>query len=936
MLQLDSEATRIFETIIKLLGDSPRIEINNNSAFMPLTVERLGKLKASKGDKELYSLAHYGEQYGDIMRDPEMLFHHYPSERRVVPIYYRNDYASVERWGGNFKGEITDPQEVKDQVEFANTWMRNIAEQQGICSDITPPSPSNDKDNQEAPSSSSQPSNDKDNQETPSSQANDSMGLVEFLKEFGEPLKTQLLEKMAPVYDPNNEDSWDKEARQYIEDLPRKPLEGQVKKGILPVAKALFRNNLKGAFLVGEMGIGKTFMSLAVASLYRKKNMRIIVQCPGHLVKKWIREAQMVFPGATIHNLNSKEMGILLEYKHTPKKPKGVEIYILGKERAKLHYRKKVFNTKEAPKCPVCGTLLGESKKIMRCFYCRSPLWQADRTGPRRYAKAEFIHRYLPSNFFDICILDEVHELKGGDTAQGKAMACLISKSKYTIALTGTLMGGYSSNLYFLLFRMFPEVMVEHGFDYGRTMQFAEKYGVLEKVYKMDGYDADTVQSIKRVGGKRVNLKEAPGISPLLLTDLLLSRSAFVRLSDVASALPPYDEIVVDVEMAEEQKDSYERLETTLVNATREALARGDHRLLGKMLQSLLAYPDGCRREEVVVVETKDTDGNVIDTQIVATAPALEYDFLPKEERLLKIIKAEISNGRKCAIYVEHTGTRDLIPVLTDRMRKMGINPLIMYGHQIPPEKREEWLEKKMKEGDYDCLVCNPRLVQTGLDLYRFPTIIFFQTGYSVFTLRQASRRSWRIGQEKPVKVSFLTYSNTMQEKALSLMAQKMETSLAVEGDLNDKGLAGFSESENNMVLELARALLGEKETKAAGDAWKEYKRTELTALSGLTETVEVEEKVTVTTTISTTDQNVTVSHEKLIRRGIVYPRRDGAVAYVGKARFHLLDGKILYNSKVVGFYDRKGKGEINGKAIRIARPRGQKNFVLYEILKAA
>ena len=53
-------------------------------------------------------------------------------------------------------------------------------------------------------------------------------------------------------------------------------------------------------------------------------------------------------------------------------------------------------------------------------------------------------------------------------------MACLISKSKYTIALTGTLMGGYSSNLYFLLFRMFPEVMVEHGFDYGRTMQFAE------------------------------------------------------------------------------------------------------------------------------------------------------------------------------------------------------------------------------------------------------------------------------------------------------------------------------------------------------------------------------------------------------------------------------------------------------------------------------
>ena len=769
---------------------------------------------------------------------------------------------------------------------------------------------------------------------TPTTTTTTETSLVEFLKKFGEPLKAQLLEKMAPVYDPRNEDSWDREARRHLEALPRKPLEGQVIKGILPVAKALFKDGLKGAFLVGEMGTGKTFMSLAVASLYRKENMRLIIQCPGHLVKKWIREAQMVFPDSTVINLNSRDLGVLLELKRNPGKPKGIEIYVLGKERAKLHYRKK---EDKSEKCPTCGCRFVEGEKSLKCVKCHSPLWQADRKGPRRFAKAEFIHRYLPSNFFDICILDEVHELKGGDTAQGKAMACLIGKSKYTIALTGTLMGGYSSNLYFLLYRMFPKAMIEHGFDYGRTMQFAEKYGVLERVYKLDGYDAETVQSIRKVGGKRVNLKEAPGISPLLLTDILLSRTAFVRLSDVASALPPYDEIVVDVEMAEDQKTAYTKLEQTLAQATRQALARGDHRLLGKMVQSLLAYPDGCRREEVVVLEIKDSRGNVIKTDIIATAPALDYDLLPKEKRLLEIIRTEISNGRKCAVFVEHTGTRDLIPVLTDRMRKTGINPLVMYGHQIPPEKREEWLNKKMKEGEYDCLVCNPRLVQTGLDLYFFPTIIFFQTGYSVFTLRQASRRSWRIGQEKPVRVFFMTYTNTMQENALSLMAQKMETSLAVEGDLSDKGLAGFSESENSMVFELARTLIGEKETRSAGDAWMEYKKTELASLSGLTDTVEVEEKVTVTATISTPTQNVTVNHEKLVKRGVIYPRRQGgAVAYVGKARFHLLDGKVLYNSKVVGRYDRKGRGEINGKPIRIARPHGQKHFALYEVLKAA
>ena len=51
----------------------------------------------------------------------------------------------------------------------------------------------------------------------------------------------------------------------------------------------------------------------------------------------------------------------------------------------------------------------------------------------------------------------------------------------------------------------------------------------------------------------------------------------------------------------------------------------------------------------------------------------------------------------------------------------------------------------KVKEG-VDVMVCHPRLVQTGLDLVDFPTIVWFEKDYSVYTMRQASRRSWRIG----------------------------------------------------------------------------------------------------------------------------------------------------------------------------------------------
>ena len=50
--------------------------------------------------------------------------------------------------------------------------------------------------------------------------------------------------------------------------------------------------------------------------------------------------------------------------------------------------------------------------------------------------------------------------------------------------------------------------------------------------------------------------------------------------------------------------------------------------------------------------------------------------------------------------------------------------------------------------------------------------------------MRQASRRSWRIGQTQPVQVVFMAYRNTLQADALQLVAKKLQSSLAVEGEL--------------------------------------------------------------------------------------------------------------------------------------------------------
>jgi SNF2 family DNA or RNA helicase len=50
--------------------------------------------------------------------------------------------------------------------------------------------------------------------------------------------------------------------------------------------------------------------------------------------------------------------------------------------------------------------------------------------------------------FFDYAIADEVHELKGGDTAQGNALGTLAASARRIAVLTGTLLGGYADELF--------------------------------------------------------------------------------------------------------------------------------------------------------------------------------------------------------------------------------------------------------------------------------------------------------------------------------------------------------------------------------------------------------------------------------------------------------------------------------------------------------
>ena len=104
-------------------------------------------------------------------------------------------------------------------------------------------------------------------------------------------------------------------------------------------------------------------------------------------------------------------------------------------------------------------------------------------------------------------------------------------------------------------------------------------------------------------------------------------------------------------------------------------------------------------------------------------------------------------------------------------------------------------------------LITNPSVVETGLDLNAFTTLIFYSIGYNLFTLRQASRRSWRINQGAPrVEVYLLYYANTIQAKAVKLMASKLAVASIIEGTFSEEGLSAMSDVRD-LTSQMAKEL---------------------------------------------------------------------------------------------------------------------------------
>lgn len=692
----------------------------------------------------------------------------------------------------------------------------------------------------------------------------------QYLNQYGITIANRIRESFNPLFDPATEDICEriKRINGYLKKnvgyalYPAQLAVAEALKRRLDKSKV--------GLVVAECGSGKTKIgSVALAAHQDGKKAFNVVLCPSHVTKKWVREIEETLPNTkaeVVYSLSDINR-VYEEYQKGDK----TSFIVLSKERARDGYMHRpavlYSRRRRAFICPNCYSIIEMEEKVdgskykvyadqfffkkentqnHKCEKCGSSLWTVlnpydtklshnkwvkiggygfvyrdaafehlehtkdpkviDKLGEiinnptlpfiakgayRRFSMSNYIAEHIKN--VDGVILDELHMFKG-ESGQGDAMETLAGCSDKVIGMTATLINGYSSGLFYLLYRMVPHLMQIDNKDYDSPQQFNAEYGVTESVYELEESDYNANSRSKKT---LLRTRQKPGVSPLVYSRFLIDCAVFLSLNDMGKHLPDYEEIPIKLKLKREIKDEYDKI----VESYRGCMNMRDgtfQKLMSRFISLMTTYPDQPYNAEPIFFPK---------SKIKAVEPKDVSDFneiREKDKIVLDIVEKKVRDGGRVLIYTSwiKIDTQDkLQKLLEDRGYKVAV-----LEQKVKPEKREEWVEKRVEEG-IDVLITNPTLIETGLDLNAFTTLIYYNIGYNLFTFRQSSRRSWRINQTASrIEVYILYYEGVMQASAIRLMATKLAAATLVEGNFSDEGLAAMSDC-GDMTSQLAREL---------------------------------------------------------------------------------------------------------------------------------
>lgn len=323
-------------------------------------------------------------------------------------------------------------------------------------------------------------------------------------------------------------------------------------------------------------------------------------------------------------------------------------------------------------------------------------------------------------------ILDEAQQIKNP-----KAQAAQVARKldcQHRLCLTGTPMENHLGELWAQFDFLMPDFL-------GDRESF-------NRIYRTPIEKHDDSERLERL-----NRRTAP---------FLLRRTK----DQVAAELPPKTELLRYAQFDPSQARLYESVRLTMEKKVRTAIAaKGLARSHIIVLEALLKLRQVCCDPRLL---GKNTPG-------AADTPSAKFNLL------FDLLPEILEEGRRVLLFSQFTTMLDLIE---KELEKRGMTYAKLTGQT---RKRDETIQR-FRQGDTNLFLVSLKAGGVGLNLVEADTVIHYDPWWNPAVEHQATDRTHRIGQDKPVFVYKLITEGTVEKKILALQERKQKLAQSVYG----------------------------------------------------------------------------------------------------------------------------------------------------------
>ena len=345
----------------------------------------------------------------------------------------------------------------------------------------------------------------------------------------------------------------------------------------------------------------------------------------------------------------------------------------------------------------------------------------------------QFAEKFLSSHN-TLMGIDESTTIKNPAAKRTKNIVSLRPLTKYRRILTGSPVTKSPLDLFTQCYFLDPYLLDQSSYYVFRT-----RYAVCRKI---------------NVSGRQVEI--VVGYRNLAELSEKLKPFSYRVLKDDCLDLPKKTFMKRTVELTDEQKKVYKQMK-------QEAIAF----LNGKMVTSATVITQLMRLHQITCGHFKSNDGTVQDL---------------KNNRVSELMDILEEVEGKAVIWAHYR--HDIEKIVEAISKKYGENTVVTYYGDTTTDDRQKAIKKiQDKDSPVRFIVGTPQTGGYGITLTGASTMIYYSNGYDLEKRQQSEARIDRIGQEKPMTYIDIMAEDTIDDKIVKSLRNKVNIATEIMGE---------------------------------------------------------------------------------------------------------------------------------------------------------